>query len=153
MRTRGPSCWPHSRSRRSLPPVAALLRRRPRHSAASSGGGSGSGLSVGSFDSAFAAMAQLTSVTSAGTGLVGVILPDTTTSARYTTTTCRTSPRPSRPPATRPPTSRSTTPPGRRRPSSRIAQADITAGAKVLLVDPIDSTTGKQIQARPPPPA
>ena len=29
-------------------------------------------------------MAQLTSVTSAGSGMVGVILPDVTTSARYT---------------------------------------------------------------------
>ena len=28
-----------------------------------------------------------------------------------------------------------------------IAQADITAGAKVLLVDPLDGTTGQQIQA------
>src|ERR1039457_1568773 len=52
--------------------------------ASSSGSGSGSGLSVTSFDSAFTAMAQLTSVTSAGKGLVGVILPDVTTSARYT---------------------------------------------------------------------
>src|SRR5207245_3646162 len=28
-----------------------------------------------------------------------------------------------------------------------IAQADITAGAKVLLVDPLDGPTGKQVQA------
>src|SRR5438270_1740053 len=42
-----------------------------------------SGLSISSFDSSFSIMSQLKGLTSAGTGLVGVILPDTTSSTRY----------------------------------------------------------------------
>ena len=74
----------------STPPattVPATPSAAATSSAAASAAPSGSpsaGLSVTSFDSAFTAMAQLTSVTSAGNGLVGVILPDATTSARYT---------------------------------------------------------------------
>ena len=53
-------------------------------SSSSSGGATvPSGLSVKSFDSSFSAMGTLKSVTSAGKGLVGVILPDTTSSTRY----------------------------------------------------------------------
>ena len=40
-------------------------------------------LSVDSFDVSFSAMTQLKSVTAAGSGMVGVILPDTTSSTRY----------------------------------------------------------------------
>ena len=100
-----------------------------------------------SFDASFSAMAQLKSVYAAGKGSIAVILPDTTSSSRYTaydqpylkqafdaagfassdysiqnaagTTTTELA----------------------------LAQAAITAGAKVLVVDPIDSTTGNQIQA------
>jgi len=39
--------------------------------------------SASSFDNTFSAMAALTSLTAAGKGKVGVILPDTTSSARY----------------------------------------------------------------------
>ena len=92
-------------------------------------------------------MAQLTSVTSAGTGLVGVILPDVTTSARYTSYDL-------------PYLTQAFTAAGYKTTDFKIdnaagttttqlalAQADITAGAKVLLVDPIDGPTGKAIQA------
>lgn len=116
-------------------------------SSAGSSGGSSSGLSVTSFDSAFSAMSQLTSVTSAGKGLVGVILPDTTSSARYTSYDL--------PYLTKAFTSagyatsdfKIDNAQGTTTTELALAQADITAGAKVLLVDPIDSTTGKQIQA------
>ena len=109
--------------------------------------GSGSGLSVTSFDSAFTAMAQLTSVTSAGKGLVGVILPDVTTSARYTAYDL--------PYLTQAFTAagyaatdfKIDNAAGTTTTELGIAQADITAGAKVLLVDPLDGPTGKSIQA------
>src|SRR5262245_43968798 len=42
-----------------------------------------SGFGVKSFDSSFSAMSSLKSVTAAGKGLVGVILPDTSSSVRY----------------------------------------------------------------------
>ena len=41
------------------------------------------GLGVTSFDASFSVMAQLKGLTAAGSGLVGVILPDTTSSTRY----------------------------------------------------------------------
>src|ERR1051326_2503217 len=42
-----------------------------------------SSLSVDSFDVSFSAMATLKDLHAAGSGLVGVILPDTTSSVRY----------------------------------------------------------------------
>jgi len=106
-----------------------------------------SDLSISSFTADFSYMSNLKDLQKAGSGLVGVILPDTSTSTRYvnfdlpylkqafdaagysssdyniqnaqgTTTT-----------------------------ELAIAQADITKGAKVLIVDPIDSPTGQAVQA------
>ncbi|HYC07536.1 MAG TPA: substrate-binding domain-containing protein [Candidatus Binatia bacterium] len=126
------------------PSAAASASAAP--SASASAGASASGLSVSSFDSAFTAMGQLASVTSAGSGLVGVILPDTTTSARYTSYDL-------------PYLTKAFTTAGYKTSDFKIdnaagttttelaiAQADITAGAKVLLVDPIDGPTGLSIQ-------
>ena len=113
----------------------------------STSGAAASGLSVTSFDASFSAMAQLKSVTTAGKGLVGVILPDVTTSARYTSYDL--------PYLTKAFTEAgyATTDfkidnaQGTTTTQLAIAQADITAGAKVLLVDPLDGPTGKQVQA------
>jgi D-xylose transport system substrate-binding protein len=104
-------------------------------------------LSVDSFDASFSAMAQLKPIFAAGSGLVGVILPDTTTSARYTSYDL-------------PYLTQAFTAAGYAATDFKIdnaagttttqlalAQADIQAGAKVLLVDPLDATTGNQIQA------
>jgi D-xylose transport system substrate-binding protein len=110
-------------------------------------GSGGAGLSVDSFDASFSAMSQLTSVTKAGSGLVGVILPDTTTSARYTSYDL--------PYLTQAFTAagyatsdfKINNAAGTTTTELAIAQADIQAGAKVLLVDPLDATTGKAIQA------
>jgi D-xylose transport system substrate-binding protein len=115
-------------------------------SAPSSAASAAAGLTVDSFDASFSAMAQLTSVTSAGSGLVGVILPDTTTSARYTSYDL--------PYLTQAFTAagyastdfKIDNAAGTTTTELAIAQADIQAGAKVLLVDPIDSTTGNAIQ-------
>jgi D-xylose transport system substrate-binding protein len=91
-------------------------------------------------------MAQLKSVTPS-TGLVGVILPDVTTSARYTSYDL--------PYLTKAFDAAGYTKTqykidnasGTTNTEVAIAQADITAGAKVLLVDPLDGPTGKQIQS------
>ncbi len=119
----------------------------PAASAAASSGASTSSITATSFDATFGAMAQLKDVYAAGTGLVGVILPDATTSARYTSYDL-------------PYLKQAFTAAGYADADFKIdnasgtattelalAQADITAGAKVLLVDPLDSTTGNQIQA------
>ena len=105
------------------------------------------GLGVGSFSADFSAMAQLKGLTGAGSGLVGVILPDTTSSTRYVA-------------FDQPYLKTSFDKAGYSSSQYKIdnaqgndateladAQADITAGAKVLIFDPIDSTVGAQIQS------
>ncbi len=107
-----------------------------------------SGLSVTSFDSSFSAMSQLKGLASAGSGLVGVILPDTTSSTRYVA-------------FDQPYLKKAFDSAGYSSSQYKIdnaqgddakelalAQADITQGAKVLIFDPIDSTVGAQIQAQ-----
>ncbi len=134
-----------------LAAVAALLV------AACSGGSSGSNsssgatvpsnLSVSSFDNSFSAMSSLKNVTSAGKGLVGVILPDTTSSTRYVNFDA-------------PYLTKAFQTAGYSSADFKIdnaqgsdateladAQADISLGAKVLIFDPLDSTVGAQIQA------
>jgi len=126
------------------PSAAASASAAP--SASASAGASSSGLSVSSFDSAFTAMAQLTSIVSAGSGLVGVILPDTTSSARYTSYDLPYLKQAFAAAGYATSDYKIDNAAGTTTTELAIAQADITAGAKVLLVDPIDTTTGKQIQ-------
>ena len=105
-----------------------------------------SGLSVKSFDSSFSVMRQFTGLTSAGSGMVGVILPDTTSSTRYVNYDARY-------------LTKAFTQAGYKRSDFQIdnaqgndateladAQADITLGASVLVFDPLDGTVGTQIQ-------
>jgi len=109
-------------------------------------GGIPSGLSVSSFDSSFTEMAKFTGLTASGHGLVGVILPDTTSSTRYVNFDA-------------PYLTKAFQQAGYSSSDFKIdnaqgvdateladAQADITQGAKVLVFDPIDSTVGSQIQ-------
>jgi len=102
---------------------------------------------VSSFDVNFTAMATLSDLHKAGSGLVGVILPDTTSSVRYVNFDA-------------PYLTKAFTLAGYSSSEFKIdnaqgndatelalAQADITQGAKVLIMDPLDSTVGTQIQA------
>jgi D-xylose transport system substrate-binding protein len=107
----------------------------------------GSGLSVSSFDASFSAMSQLSSVYSAGKGMVGVILPDATTSARYTSYDLPYLKQAFKAAGYADSDFKIDNASGTATTELALAQADITAGAKVLLVDPLDSTTGNQIQA------
>jgi D-xylose transport system substrate-binding protein len=116
----------------------------------SSSGGSAtvpSGLSIKSFDSSFSVMSQFTGLSAAGKGMVGVILPDTTSSTRYVNFDA-------------PYLTKAFTQAGYSSSQFKIdnaqgndateladAQADITLGASVLIFDPLDSTVGAQIQA------
>jgi D-xylose transport system substrate-binding protein len=115
-------------------------------SEAPSSGSPATGLSVTSFDSSFSAMSQLTTVTAAGTGLVGVILPDVTTSARYQTYDLPFLTQAFTAAGYKPTDFKIANAAGTTTSELAIAQADIAAGAKVLLVDPLDGPTGKQIQ-------
>jgi len=118
----------------------------PSAPAASSGGGAGGALTVASFDASFSAMSQLTSVVGQGSGLVGVLMPDTTSSQRWVDFDA-------------PYLTQAFTAAGYKTTDFKIdnaqgvdatelsqAQADITAGAKVLIMAPNTSTVGGQIQ-------
>lgn len=104
-------------------------------------------ISASSFTADFSAMAQLKSVAAAGKGLIGVLLPDTTTSARYET-------------FDRPYLLKAFQAAGLSTSDIKIdnaqnsaatmqtqAEADITQGATVLLIDPLDSGSGAAIEA------
>ena len=104
-------------------------------------------VSASAFTSDFAAMAQLKSIASKGKGLIGVLLPDTTTSARYES-------------FDRPYLTKAFQTAGLSSSDFKIdnaqgsaatmqtqAEADITQGASVLLIDAIDSGSGAAIEA------
>ncbi|HSP10624.1 MAG TPA: substrate-binding domain-containing protein [Candidatus Dormibacteraeota bacterium] len=130
--------------------LAAACGSSSNNSPTSSGGGTASipsGLSVTSFDSSFSVMSQFKALTSAGHGMVGVILPDTTSSTRYVNFDA-------------PYLTKAFTQAGYGSSDFKIdnaqgndateladAQADITLGASVLVFDPLDSTVGAQIQS------
>jgi D-xylose transport system substrate-binding protein len=104
------------------------------------------GLSVSSFDASFSAMAQLKNLTAAGSGLVGVILPDTTTSTRYTAFDQPYLTKAFQQAGYSSSQFKIDNAQGTTQTQLAIAQADITAGAKVLIFDPLDSNTGAQVQ-------
>ncbi|HEX3541542.1 MAG TPA: substrate-binding domain-containing protein [Acidimicrobiales bacterium] len=104
-------------------------------------------ISATSFTSDFSAMAQLKSVAAKGKGLIGVLLPDSTTSARYES-------------FDRPYLTKALEAAGLSASDLKIdnaqgsastmqtqAEADITAGASVLLVDALDSGSGAAIES------
>src|SRR6184192_1995702 len=106
-----------------------------------------SDLSISSFTADFSYMAKLKDLTAAGKGKVAVLLPDTTSSVRYVQ-------------FDQPYLQKAFTEAGYS--SSQfniqnaqgdeakelsIAQADITNGATVLIMDPLNSSVGSQIQA------
>ena len=105
------------------------------------------GLSVSSFNSSFTEMSKFKGLTASGKGLVGVILPDTTSSTRYVSFDA-------------PYLAKAFQEDGYSSSQYKIdnaqgvdateladAQADISLGATVLVFDPIDSTVGAQVQA------
>jgi D-xylose transport system substrate-binding protein len=115
--------------------------------ASDGGSGSGSELTGESFTVDFAAMKELKSLAAEGEGLIGVLLPDTTTSARYET-------------FDRPYLEQAFKAAGLTDTQFKIdnaqgsastmqtqAEADITQGASVLLIDPLDSGSGAAIEA------
>ena len=101
-------------------------------------------VSNATFNTSFSTMASLKSVAAAGKGSIAVILPDTKSSARYTEFDA-------------PYLTKAFTAAGVKKFTVQNAQgsdttmftdaqADISKGAKVLVIDPIDSTTGAVIE-------
>src|SRR5579872_6354375 len=115
-------------------------------SSTTSASGIPSGLSVSSFDSAFTEMAKLKGLVSSGHGLVGVILPDTTSSTRYVNFDAPYFAKAFQQAGYATSDYKVDNAQGSDATELADAQADITAGAKVLVFDPIDSTVGAQVQ-------
>src|SRR5215471_17765664 len=114
--------------------------------ATSTGGGTTVSISVAQFDRNFTAMSVLKPLAAAGKGNVAVILPDTVTSARYVQFDA--------PYLTQALTAAGLTSSqfsvqnaqGSSQTELADAQTAITKGATVLIVDPLDSGVGAQIQ-------
>jgi D-xylose transport system substrate-binding protein len=104
-----------------------------------------SGISATSFGSDFTTMSKFKSLASSGKGLVGVILPDTASSARYVDFDA--------PYLTKAFQAagfskfKIDNAQGSDATELNLAQADITDGASVLLVDPLDSGVGASIES------
>jgi D-xylose transport system substrate-binding protein len=91
-------------------------------------------------------MSQLTSVTQAGKGLVGVILPDTTSSTRYVEFDAPYLAQAFKTAGYSSGQYKIDNAQGVEATEVALAQADITNGATVLVFDPLNSTVGAQVQ-------
>lgn len=104
-------------------------------------------ISTSDFTSDFSAMAQLTSLAASGTGLIGVLLPDTTSSTRYTQYDAPYLQKAFQAAGLSSDQFKIDNANGSASTMQTQAEADINAGASVLLVDSLDSGSGAAIQA------
>src|SRR6202162_5332147 len=111
-----------------------------------------SDLSITSFTQDFTYMPKLKDLVGAGKGMVGVILPDTTSSARYVAFDAPYLKQAFDGAGYTSAQYKIDNAQGVEAQQLAIAQADITAGATVLIMDPLNSTIGSQIQAYAPAP-
>jgi D-xylose transport system substrate-binding protein len=104
------------------------------------------GLGIKSFDASFSVMSQLRGLTAAGKGKVGVILPDTTSSTRYVNFDLPYLKKAFDAAGYASSDYKIDNAQGNDATELALAQADITAGATVLIFDPLNGTVGSQIQ-------
>src|SRR3984893_2779602 len=104
-------------------------------------------LTVSSFDVSFSAMATLKDLHAAGSGLVGVLMPDTTSSTRWVNSDLPYLTKAFQMAGYSSSEFKIDNAQGNDATELALAQADITQGAKVLVMAPLDSTVGTQIQA------
>ncbi|WP_374970953.1 substrate-binding domain-containing protein [Terrabacter sp. BE26] len=119
----------------------------PMGSSTGGSAGAASGVSVSSFDLAFSAMSQLKSLTTAGKGMVGVILPDTTSSTRYVDFDAPFFKKAFEAAGYDSSQYKIDNAQGVDATEVALAQADIAKGASVLIFDPLNSTVGSQVQS------
>ncbi len=103
-------------------------------------------IAAGDFTADFAVMDQLKSLASSGTGLVGVLLPDTTTSTRYVQYDAPFLKKAFEAAGLTSDQFKIDNAQGSAQTMQTQAEADINAGATVLLIDPIDSASGAAIE-------
>jgi D-xylose transport system substrate-binding protein len=104
-------------------------------------------IDASAFTADFALMKQLTGLASQGKGMVGVLLPDTTTSARYVTYDAPYLTQAFQAAGLSADQFKVDNAQGSAATMQQQAEADITAGASVLLVDPLDPGSGAAIES------
>jgi D-xylose transport system substrate-binding protein len=118
----------------------------------SSPGGSSSGtvpqIDAGSFTADFSVMAQLKDLAAQGEGMIGVLLPDTTTSTRYVQYDKPLLSKAFEAAGLTPDQYKIDNAQGSASTMQTQAEADINAGASVLLIDPIDTGSGAAIESK-----
>ncbi len=105
-------------------------------------------VSAAAFTSDFSVMKQLTGLASQGKGMVGVLLPDTTTSTRYVQYDAPYLKKAFETAGLSSSQFKIDNANGSASTMQTQAEADINAGASVLLVDPLDSGSGAAIEAK-----
>jgi D-xylose transport system substrate-binding protein len=129
--------------------VGAACSKSPTTTPSSGGTTPGSvpTIAASDFTADFSLMKELTSLASQGTGLIGVLLPDTTTSARYVTYDAPYLTQAFQAAGLSPDQFKIDNAQGSAATMQTQAEADINAGASVLLVDPLDVGSGAAIES------
>ncbi|HSS55287.1 MAG TPA: substrate-binding domain-containing protein, partial [Gaiellales bacterium] len=115
-------------------------------SASSSGGGAVPSVDVTKFTADYAVMKTLQSLAAQGKGKIGVLLPDTTTSTRYVQYDAPNLTKAFESAGLSSSDFKITNAGGSVSTMQQQAEADITDGASVLLIDPIDTGSGAAIE-------
>jgi len=105
-------------------------------------------IDAGSFTADFAVMQQLTGLASQGKGMVGVLLPDTTTSTRYVQYDAPFLTKAFQAAGLSSDQFKIDNAHGSASTMQTQADADVNAGASVLLVDPLDPGSGAAIESK-----
>jgi D-xylose transport system substrate-binding protein len=105
-------------------------------------------IAAGDFTSDFAVMAQLKDLAASGTGMVGVLLPDTTTSTRYVQYDAPFLKKAFEAAGLTSDQFKIDNAQGSAATMQTQADADINAGATVLLIDPLDPGSGAAIESK-----
>ena len=114
---------------------------------ATAGAGSVPQIEASAFTSDFSVMAELKGVAASGKGLIGVLLPDTTTSTRYVQYDAPYLTKAFEAAGLTSAQFKVDNANGSTSTMQTQAEADINEGASVLLIDPIDSGSGAAIEA------
>jgi D-xylose transport system substrate-binding protein len=113
-----------------------------------SSGGEVPQISAADFTADFAVMQQLTGLAAQGDGLIGVLLPDTTTSTRYVQYDAPFLKKAFEAAGLTSDQYKIDNAHGSAQTMQTQADADINAGASVLLIDPLDAGSGAAIEAK-----
>ena len=128
--------------------LAACSDSSSSSSSASTSGGEVPQIAAGDFTADFAVMQQLTGLAAQGEGLIGVLLPDTTTSTRYVQYDAPFLAKAFEAAGLTSDQYKIDNAHGSAQTMQTQADADINAGASVLLIDPIDPGSGAAIESK-----